>query len=654
MKDDNFNQIKIKKYGQVFSGEKLGNLLVEMLPDDLRINTVVDPMVGQGDLLGAILKKHPNTKKVIGIDIDKDIIETCKNNIPDAHIYCEDAFKSEILDCENGWDLVITNPPYIRYQTLKHNNEFGLPNGEEIRLNLIEHIKKTKILNDSDKKLYLGISENYSGLSDMAVPSWILCASIVKENGYLAMVVPETWLNRDYARPIHYLLMRCFDIEAIVRDSDSHWFEGAQVRTCLVVCKRKNNTAISKNNGHTTVFDISKLVSDDCSFVGELEFEGAKGYAAFKKVLKSRNNNKGNGFESKRIFSKELFPGLISEVSLRKWALDEDRENNEIYYLPIEFVDLIDSNPPMRFESLESQGWFIGQGLRTGANEFFYADLKKRGENVSIIQTEEWYGKEFIIDSDNIRVALKKRSDVEGNVVDCNSVKKCIIYIQNQIRNEDSALLAPSLTEKYSIMNSELSDYICAAEEYISPSHRKHFSELSAVVTNIRKTEDGFERFWYMLPELKNRHTPNLCMSRVCGGSPEVLFVNQIPGKEIIVDANFITLWNHDLNSSYIALTLLNSTWAKAFLEFTGTTMGGGALKIEASHIRRLVFPIQLFEEQDKLEAIGKTIISRGLNEETQKEIDEIVFSSFGDKGNDIKERIKIKLSNKLKERAGH
>ena len=28
--------------------------------------------------------------------------------------------------------------------------------------------------------------------SDMAVPSWLLCASMVKQDGYLAMVVPDT------------------------------------------------------------------------------------------------------------------------------------------------------------------------------------------------------------------------------------------------------------------------------------------------------------------------------------------------------------------------------------------------------------------------------------------------------------------------------
>ena len=196
--------LKIKRYGQVFSGKPVGDLLVSMLPNDLAVRTIIDPMVGQGDLLQAAYAKYPQANMVFGLDIDADVVEKCNKIIPEARILIKDAFKSEEIDIAGGWDLVITNPPYIRYHTLKNNSEIGLPDGKELRESLINHIKHSKLLNDRDKHLYLEIAKNYSGLSDMAVPSWILCASIVKQGGYMAMVVPETWLSRDYALPIHY------------------------------------------------------------------------------------------------------------------------------------------------------------------------------------------------------------------------------------------------------------------------------------------------------------------------------------------------------------------------------------------------------------------------------------------------------------------
>lgn len=116
-----------------------------------------------------------------------------------------------------------------------------------------------------------------------------------------------------------------------------------------------------------------------------------------------------------------------------------------------------------------------------------------------------------------------------------------------------------------------------------------------------------------MLPPLKERHTPNLCISRVCGESPETMFVKQSPEKEIIVDANFITLWNPDYHAQMTTFVLLNSTWAKLFLEVTGIIMGGGALKIEASHVRKIVFPKIENDEKKKLEIIGKKILRNGI-----------------------------------------
>jgi len=179
-------------------------------------------------------------------------------------------------------------------------------------------------------------------------------------------------------------------------------------------------------------------------------------------------------------------------------------------------------------------------------------------------------------------------------------------------------------------MDSDLDDYVTQGERYISPSHKKSFKELSAVITNEKKIGDEFERFWCMLPPLKQRHVPNLCISRVCSESPETMFINQVLGKEIIVDANFITFWNPNHYDQIIAFALLNSTWAKLFLEVIGTAMGGGALKVEASHVRKIVFPRIDDDKKTELESIGKMILkNKSINRKLQKQIDEKTMTSY-------------------------
>lgn len=647
--------LKTKRYGQVFSGKLIGDLLVSMLPHNIDVKKVIDPMVGKGDLLQSACAKFPKLDVVLGIDIDEDVLGMCNKTVPKARILIKDAFKSKEVNITDGWDLVITNPPYVRYQTLKSNPEIGLPDGKELRENLINHIQQSMLLDDRERQLYLEIANKYSGLSDMAVPSWILCASIVKQGGYMAMVVPETWLNRDYALPIHYLLLRCFEIIAIARDVESAWFENAEVRTCLVICKRKEIESIGNYYSDTVLLELNSGIMNQASLVGKLKYGDSFGYKALNKIIYTKSTYSSEGISSRIVPAMKLFPGLIGGINKNKWIEeDEILKAPASACLPNEIEAIVSGENEVEYDSLEDLGWTVGQGLRTGANDFFYARLLSGGKLPSV-QTEPWYGRKIALDAENVRKAFKKRADIIGLVVNYNDLERCVLYIQHQIRKVDQERLSRTVLGDYTVMDSELDAYITQGEKYISPSHKKTFKELSAVVTNEKKTSDGYERFWYMLPPLKARHMPNLCISRVCGESPETVFVKQSPNKEIIVDANFITLWNPDYRAQMAAFVLLNSTWAKLFLETTGTAMGGGALKIEASHVRKIVFPKIEDEKKKELESIGKKIIEdRTIDSKLQKQIDEIVVSPFGEKNRTyISNQLEELLIKKIKERTG-
>ena len=627
-----------------------------MLPHNIDVKTVIDPMAGKGDLLRAAYAKYPWSEVVLGIDIDKDVIGMCNNTVPEAKILIEDAFKSEEVNIADGWDLVITNPPYVRYQTLKSNPEIGLPDGKELRENLINHIQKSMLLDDRERQLYLEIAKNYSGLSDMAVPSWILCASIVKHDGYMAMVVPETWLNRDYALPIHYLLLRCFEIIAVARDVESAWFENAEVRTCLVICKRKEIASIENCCSDTVLLELSSGIMNHDSLVGKLKYKDSLGYEALNKIIYTKSTYTSEGISSRVVPAMELFPGLIGRINKQKWIeKDEILKATASACLPNEIEAIVRVENEIEYDTLGDLGWTVGQGLRTGANDFFYAWLSSSEGKVYSVQTEPWYGRKLALDIENARKALKKRADIKGLVANYDDLGRCVLYIQHQIRKVDQQRLSCTALDDYTVMDAELDDYITQGEKNISPSHKKAFRELSAVITNEKKTSNGYERFWYMLPPLKKRHIPNLCISRVCGESPEAIFVKQSSEKEIVVDANFITLCNPDYHAQMTEFVLLNSTWAKLFLETTGTAMGGGALKIEASHVRKIVFPRINNEKKKELELIGEKILeNRTIDSKLQKQIDEIVVSPFGEKNRKyISNQLEKLLIQKIKERTG-
>jgi len=141
-----------------------------------------------------------------------------------------------------------------------------------------------------------------------------------------------------------------------------------------------------------------------------------------------------------------------------------------------------------------------------------------------------------------------------------------------------------------------------------SDAEPRHIPELSAVVTNGRRADptkpSRAPRFWYQLPPLAPRHTGNLFVARVCYRHPAVLG----NPRSNVIDANFSTFWRHEDKPGLPAaalLALLRSSWAVATMELTGTVLGGGALKVEATQLRRLPLPAAMTISGD-LELLGQ------------------------------------------------
>ena len=129
--------------------------------------------------------------------------------------------------------------------------------------------------------------------------------------------------------------------------------------------------------------------------------------------------------------------------------------------------------------------------------------------------------------------------------------------------------------------------------------------------------------YLYMLPQLTNRHLPNLCITRISSAEADCIYVPQSEENHIVVDANFVTLWSESKRTVNIGLALLNSTWSKCYLELLCTVMGGGALKIEASHVGKILFPKLSDQQLQQLSECGTQIIrEKKISQELRANID--------------------------------
>jgi len=187
----------------------------------------------------------------------------------------------------------------------------------------------------------------------------------------------------------------------------------------------------------------------------------------------------------------------------------------------------------------------------------------------------------------------------------------------------------------------DLASFIKIAESISLGKKRrhKHIYDLSAVRTNILKVNHRIKRYWYMLPKLRERHLPDLFIPRINGSHPKTM-MNK--GRRAVVDANFSTIWTDSKSQidAFAVLAILNSSWIQAAMELSGTVMGGGALKLEAAHIRKLPIPIFAPDQLLLLSELGRKLVKGKRYVGTIAEINKIVaVAIFGN--NNIGENLK-------------
>lgn len=570
-----------KMLGQFFSGKKIANALYDLLGKPTNIS-VIDPMCGRGDLLFPFV----NNNAIYGIEIDSNVYMLAKDFLHNsASIVNRNAFDVNIYKQVDpqGFDIVITNPPFIRRETYQKSQEVfnKVISFKEVISNLIDIVKHFNTLSNKQKEEILNVLRNISGLADIALLSWILCMIMTKLDGYIALVVPNTLISREYSVPVMSLFKELFEIEYIVNDVNSAWFEGsAQIQTALVVAKRTNYISKSHSIFIVDLFKESIGRTNIASFMPKRQ--------TFKSFIK-RGKNINNVCEISRIKQ--------SNYASSSLLLQEKSKLNAIV-----------NNKNVDFKTLKELGLICGQGFRSGANTFFILQNDKefcvskiknfrlKRNNIfykQIIQNQRALGDNYSIESETETSSLLVIPRGYASTEDIISIS-----------NECYCILSP--------VTRDIQEYInIASKEKVGDTM---IPELSAVKTNI-KNKDGIINFWYNLPTFTKRHNAEVFVPRVNGGE----VISRYNPNHYIIDANFITFWiNSDVDTlgfnSSALMALLNSSWFNVLCEESGIVMGGGALKLDSVQIQRFPFPCFTKDEIQKLSEYGELLISTTVN----------------------------------------
>lgn len=605
-----------KRLGQYFSGLLVAKLLVALSARP-GIHSACDPMGGRGDMLVGVREVLSACAHTDGIEIDPiahgEGMAALRAGAGDSTYLLGSAFDGATVSglAREGYDLVVTNPPYVRYQLQKVSagQSAKLPSALEVRNGLHECLSKLPALTDEDRRDFLTLTEGYSGLSDLAVPAWILCAALVKPGGTLAMVVPEAWLNRDYASVVRYLLLRWFRLEFIVEDAHAAWFSDAQVKTTLLVARRiPHLDGISGWTDETYLHvSLPSNLANATSLVGrsrlasEEQPELAFAHEA-RRVLEGTSEILVEGASWQRVRIADQVAAVTRSAQRESWFQQLEQHAAATTFTRYVMPPVLASwfNGYERLTTLGELGVEIGQGLRTGANRFFYADVASSNSLETTIVSSLFEGEHIVVPSACAIPVVRKQADVCGSMsVSPQKLAGVALAFHGWALPEDAA---PAVATP---LPAGAAGYVRRAS--LAKVGDKPLPSLSAVAPNVRKPNPktgAAARCWYMLPDFAPRHRPDLFVARVNSESPRV---GLNPGREALIDANFSTLWlrpNATIKAE-AAFAYLNSSIAAALFEYTGAVLGGGALKLEATHLRSLPVPSLSARTWVRLAALG-------------------------------------------------
>lgn len=177
-----------KLRGAYYTPLKLAEKMVEIFNGDLSIATVLEPSCGDGVFVDALIETNfmKPQNKVTAIEIEKSEAEKLNQKLrgrSDISVVNGDFFDFYQKNKEiKKYDLILGNPPYIRYQYLEAKQK------AEMADILIQHgMRANKLINT-----WVGFV--------------VACVHMLSANGKIALVVPAEILQVAYAQELRLFL----------------------------------------------------------------------------------------------------------------------------------------------------------------------------------------------------------------------------------------------------------------------------------------------------------------------------------------------------------------------------------------------------------------------------------------------------------------
>ena len=225
------NQYK-NKFGQYFTPKIVADFMLDLA--DINTNSkVLEPSCGGGVFLDLLQKK--GIENIVAFEIDNDLAKEFSN------VRYESFVTEKIAE---KFDLIIGNPPYIRWINLE----------DELKQELATNPLWNKYCNSLCDYLYIFILKSIE---------------LLNENGQLIFICPEYWMNRTHSVSLRNYMVKNGYFEEIYHFNETPIFDKVTVSIVIfkyIKSQKKQNTIkVAKYyvNQKLTIETLDKLKRKD-------------------------------------------------------------------------------------------------------------------------------------------------------------------------------------------------------------------------------------------------------------------------------------------------------------------------------------------------------------------------------------------------------
>ncbi len=205
-----------KLRGGFYTPTPIADFILKWAVNGVRDYEILEPSCGDGVFLDRIKSQNIHYKSVTAIELDEIEAQKAANiDLNNTQIFQQD-FHTFCNQTEKKYDLVIGNPPYIRYQYFDRQQQ----------------IEAERIFNRARL--------SYSKLTNAWVSFVVGSSLLLKEKGKIGFVLPAEILQVSYAKPLRRFLARFYNKINIV-SFKTLVFPDIQQEVVLLLCEKNSS-----------------------------------------------------------------------------------------------------------------------------------------------------------------------------------------------------------------------------------------------------------------------------------------------------------------------------------------------------------------------------------------------------------------------------